>query len=532
MCRTIMSAGSRRGAMMATLRCDHPDIEAFIDAKSEPGRLRNFNLSVLVTDDFLAAVRADKPWELKFGGKVYRTLPARALWERIMRATYDFAEPGVVFIDRVNARNNLNYCEEIHATNPCGEQPLPPYRRVPAGLDQSGAAHRAPVHQRRHARPRQAGRAGEGRRPFPRQRHRRLELPARGAAQGSAGEAAHRPRRHRPRRRADLCRRALRHPGGGQARRQRGWRSSRTPPMRRAPSSPPRRAPSRCTTPSASSRAPTSPRSTRRCARRSAATACATAASPRSRRPEPSRCSPATCRAASSRCSTIATRRRLLASDGTTHEQTVEDYAHAEFRRQFGAAAPLPDTFVRAGDLSPAEHLAMQAALQPYVDSAISKTINCPGGHLLRGVQGRLPRGACARAQGLHHLPAEPGHRSGPGAAAGRRARQAGPGQGRQADACRSCAGSGARRASSTWRRRSSARACSPATPTSSNGRAATTPSTSPSTTSSRMGRTASVRDLHQHAQPRALRLDGGADAHDQRRVPPRRRRRPSSPTS
>jgi ribonucleoside-diphosphate reductase alpha chain len=119
MCRTIMSAGSRRGAMMATLRCDHPDIETFIDAKSDPRRLRNFNLSVLVTDAFLAAVRDDRPWDLKFGGKVYRTLPARALWERIMRATYDFAEPGVVFIDRVNAQNNLRYCEEIHATNPC-----------------------------------------------------------------------------------------------------------------------------------------------------------------------------------------------------------------------------------------------------------------------------------------------------------------------------------------------------------------------------------------------------------------------------
>ena len=119
MCRTIMSAGSRRGAMMATLRCDHPDIELFIDAKSDPRRLRNFNLSVLVTDAFLKAVREDGPWELKFGGKVYRTLPARALWERIMQATYDFAEPGVIFIDRVNARNNLKYCEEIHATNPC-----------------------------------------------------------------------------------------------------------------------------------------------------------------------------------------------------------------------------------------------------------------------------------------------------------------------------------------------------------------------------------------------------------------------------
>ncbi len=127
MCRTIMSAGARRGAMMATLRCDHPDVEAFIGAKSDPTRLRNFNLSVLVTDAFLDAVRDDKPWDLVFGGKVYKTLPARALWERIMQATYDYAEPGVVFIDRINARNNLNYCEEIHATNPCGEQPLPPY---------------------------------------------------------------------------------------------------------------------------------------------------------------------------------------------------------------------------------------------------------------------------------------------------------------------------------------------------------------------------------------------------------------------
>jgi ribonucleoside-diphosphate reductase alpha chain len=119
MCRTIMSAGARRGAMMATLRCDHPDIEAFIDAKADPARLRNFNLSVLVTDAFVQAVRNDEAWNLTFDGKVYRTLPARALWERMMRATYDYAEPGVVFIDRVNQANNLAYCEEISCTNPC-----------------------------------------------------------------------------------------------------------------------------------------------------------------------------------------------------------------------------------------------------------------------------------------------------------------------------------------------------------------------------------------------------------------------------
>src|SRR5262245_9976918 len=127
MCRTIMSAGHRRGAMMATLRCDHPDIENFIEAKQQPGRLRMFNLSVLVTDAFMQAVKEDRPWELKFKGVTYKVLQARELWDKIMRSTYASAEPGVIFIDRINKRNNLWYCESINATNPCGEQPLPPY---------------------------------------------------------------------------------------------------------------------------------------------------------------------------------------------------------------------------------------------------------------------------------------------------------------------------------------------------------------------------------------------------------------------
>src|SRR5216683_4063842 len=127
MCRTIMSAGYRRGAMMATLRCDHPDIEDFIEAKKEAGRLRMFNLSVLVTDAFMKAIEDNAPWELSFGGTVWKVLPARELWDKIMRATYAYAEPGVIFIDRINQRNNLWYCEQITATNPCGEQPLPPY---------------------------------------------------------------------------------------------------------------------------------------------------------------------------------------------------------------------------------------------------------------------------------------------------------------------------------------------------------------------------------------------------------------------
>ncbi len=127
MCRTIMSAGSRRGAMMATMRCDHPDIEDFITAKQDAARLRMFNLSVLITDDFMEAVKVDGNWDLQFNGKIYQTLKAKDLWHKIIRSTYDFAEPGVIFIDRINKMNNLNYCETIAATNPCGEQPLPPY---------------------------------------------------------------------------------------------------------------------------------------------------------------------------------------------------------------------------------------------------------------------------------------------------------------------------------------------------------------------------------------------------------------------
>src|SRR4051812_38198514 len=144
MCRTILSAGSRRGALMATLRCDRPDGDACVDAKRDAKRLRMFNVSVLVTGAFMTAVKDDADWDLVFGGKVYKTLKARALWERIMRATYDCAEPGVIFIDAVNRRNNLHYCETIQATNPCGEQPLPPYGACLLGSINLGALIREP----------------------------------------------------------------------------------------------------------------------------------------------------------------------------------------------------------------------------------------------------------------------------------------------------------------------------------------------------------------------------------------------------
>ena len=127
MCATLLSTGARRGAMMATLRCDHPDILDFVTAKRTSNDLNHFNLSVLVTDQFMEAIEGDQDWALVFEGETHRTLKARQLWDEIMRNTYEHAEPGVIFIDRINRENNLRYCESISATNPCGEIPLPPY---------------------------------------------------------------------------------------------------------------------------------------------------------------------------------------------------------------------------------------------------------------------------------------------------------------------------------------------------------------------------------------------------------------------
>lgn len=125
-CDATTSAGGRRGAMMLVLRVDHPDIEAFIRAKHNENKLRGFNLSVAVTDEFMECLINQKPFPLQFNGKVYREVDPNALWELIMRSNYDWAEPGVLFIDTINRMNNLYYCETLAATNPCGEQPLPP----------------------------------------------------------------------------------------------------------------------------------------------------------------------------------------------------------------------------------------------------------------------------------------------------------------------------------------------------------------------------------------------------------------------
>lgn len=168
-CATILSTGARRGAMMATLRCDHPDIEGFIEAKQVPGTLTRFNLSVLITDAFMAAVDADAPWPLVFpssvdppGGhhgriergwnsptqpiayNVWRIIGARALWKRLCQCAHDSSEPGVLFIDHINTENNLGYAEQLSATNPCAEEPLPPYGSCNLGSLNLVAFVRAP----------------------------------------------------------------------------------------------------------------------------------------------------------------------------------------------------------------------------------------------------------------------------------------------------------------------------------------------------------------------------------------------------
>ncbi len=126
-CKTIASSGHRRGAQMGVLRIDHPDVEEFIFSKQNDIALKGFNISLAVTDEFMRAVRARRDFDLLWEGRVYKTIDASLLWEQIMRSTWDWADPGVLYIDRINKMNNLWYCEQIAATNPCGEQPLPPY---------------------------------------------------------------------------------------------------------------------------------------------------------------------------------------------------------------------------------------------------------------------------------------------------------------------------------------------------------------------------------------------------------------------
>jgi ribonucleoside-diphosphate reductase alpha chain len=377
MCRTIQSAGARRGAMMACLRCDHPDIEAFIEAKRDSARLRNFNVSVLVTDPFMEAVAADKPWDLIFKGKVTRTVSARGLWDRIMAAAYAYAEPGVIFIDRVNQKNPLSYCETIAATNPCGEQPLPPF-----GACLLGSINLGQLVQRRFEP---------------------------GADIDEAELAA-------------LTRTAIRflddtidvssYPLSAQEREAKGKRRIGLGVTGLAD------ALIFCGVRYGSPEAVALTEKWMRIIHRNAIFASADLAAEKGAFPlfdrtryletEAAKALDPDLRAAiaekglrnglqtsvapTGTISLVAHNasggvepvfafthdRKIKLADGSDRTERAENYAYAEFRRLKGPDAPLPSYFVSAQDLTPSDHIAIQAAAQKYVDSSISKTVNVP----------------------------------------------------------------------------------------------------------------------------------------------------------
>ena len=377
MCRTIMSAGARRGAMMATLRCDHPDIEEFIAVKADAVRLRNFNLSVLVTDAFIRAVRENKQWDLIFDGRVVRTLKARDLWERIMRATYEFAEPGVIFIDRINDTNNLAYCEEIHATNPCGEQPLPAHgacllgsinlARLVAHPFEAGAdIDLARLEERVRIAVRMLDAIIDvSNYPLDAQRaeakaKRRIGLGVTGLADALIFAGA-----------SYGSKRALELSETWMAQVQRAAYATSSELAAEKGSFPLFDAEKFMARPNVA-RLPADVRHA--IASRGIRNGCLTSIAPTG-----------TISLLAGNVSSgvepvfdFTYRRRLLEKDGSHREMVVEDYAHTLFRARFGNAAPLPETFVTTADLPPSAHLQMQAALQRHVDSSISKTINCP----------------------------------------------------------------------------------------------------------------------------------------------------------
>jgi ribonucleoside-diphosphate reductase alpha chain len=376
MCRTIMSAGSRRGAMMATMRCDHPDIEDFIAAKADPNRLRMFNVSVLATDAFMEAVKEDGPWELTFNGQVYKTIPARDLWNRMMRATYDYAEPGVIFIDRINAENNLSYAETIAATNPCGEQPLPPYgacllgsvnlaRLVAEPFAEGAALDEAELSDLVATAIRMMDNVVDASR-FPLEAQAREAHAKRRIGLGVTGLAD------------ALAMVGLRYGSAEAAEKTGAWMAVIANAAYRA--------------------------SALIAAEKGAFPlydAAEYAKAPMIRRLDPEvqaliaehglRNALLTSIAPTGTISLFAGNvssgiepifatsytRKVLQPDGTRTEEEVVDYA-VQMWRDLHGDADLPDHFVTAQDLAPLDHVRMQAAAQPWVDSSISKTINVP----------------------------------------------------------------------------------------------------------------------------------------------------------
>ena len=376
MCRTVMSAGQRRGAMMGCLRIDHPDIEDFIDAKRDPARLRNFNVSALVTNDFMAALAADQDWPLQFGGQVYRTVRARDLWARLMRATYEVAEPGVIFIDRVNAANNLAYCETISATNPCGEQPLPPYGACLLGSINLSRLVEDPFTE--NARIDEAKLAeltatairfldnviDISRYPLREQEEeakskRRIGLGITGLADALI-----------------FC--GARYGAGDAIALSERWLDTiRTAAYRASARLAAEKGPFPAYDKAILDRpmlATLDPETRALIAEHGLRNGCLTTIAPTG-----------TISLLAGNTSSgiepvfaFSYQRRVRQADSTFRHEPVEDYALTVWKRLKGDAPPPEHSFVSAQTLAPSDHLAMQAVAQRYIDSSISKTINCP----------------------------------------------------------------------------------------------------------------------------------------------------------
>ncbi|HVU29124.1 MAG TPA: adenosylcobalamin-dependent ribonucleoside-diphosphate reductase, partial [Sphingomicrobium sp.] len=376
MCRTVHSAGQRRGAMMGCLRIDHPDIEDFIDAKRDPARFRNFNLSVLVTDDFMTALGADGEWPLRFGGETIRTVRARELWERLMRSTYDVAEPGVIFIDRVNARNNLAHCESISASNPCGEQMLPPYGACLLGSINLARLVDRPFEDGARLDDEALGEIARtsvrmldnvidiSRYPLPQQEKeakakRRIGLGVTGLADallfcGAAYGSA---------KAVELTREWL-----GTIKRE-AYRASALLAAEKGAF--PLYDPCMLETPNIAS---LDEETRKLIAEHGLRNGCLTSIAPTG----------TTSLLAGNVSSGIepvfaySYTRKIRQGDGTSREEKVEDHAMRLWRHLRGDEPPPEELFVSAQTLSPSDHLTMQAAAQALIDSSISKTVNCP----------------------------------------------------------------------------------------------------------------------------------------------------------
>jgi ribonucleoside-diphosphate reductase alpha chain len=375
-CKMVV-LGMGRGAMMATLRCDHPDIEEFIKAKSDPARLRNFNLSVMITDKFMHAVQEGAAWPLSWEGQTWRSVPARDLWSSIIRQNFRAAEPGVLFIDRINTTNNLNYLETIAATNSCAEQPLPPYGacslasinlarlvRAPftsdATLDLSQVAYLASVAVRMLDNTLDVSRYPLDEQKREAQSKRRIGISVTGVADALVMLGA--------------CY------GSEKAKSMLGkWMQTIQNSAYQASS---QLAQERGTFPAYRKEAHLKNHSICRLSsqvqkqielfglRNGLITTIA-----------PTGTTSLFAGNVSSGVEPVFSaefHRKIMLPDGTTSSEKIVDYAVGVFRNLYGMNTPLPKALVTVDDLSPEDHINMQAVAQKWVDSGISKTVNCP----------------------------------------------------------------------------------------------------------------------------------------------------------